>query len=178
MSWHIIEGAKDDGFFDNSLACIVFELTLNAAVDGGKNLGMVLPLIFKVVRTPSSSEETLAVLKCHFRYFSQFAKSSQIRLGLPSTVVVGDRFGVSDRAVVAIASSVLHDVGLITSNNSDLVVDENMLRRERLKSRYLSQDHKDVVDGVICRNSFFAHPENILLCMLKYERLYIRELAA
>ncbi|GBN25694.1 hypothetical protein AVEN_74589-1 [Araneus ventricosus] len=62
-------------------------------------------------------------------------KSSQMRLGLPSTVIVGDRFGVSDRAVVAIASSVLHDVGLITSNNSDLVVDENMLRREKAKVR-------------------------------------------
>ncbi|GBN78737.1 hypothetical protein AVEN_129489-1 [Araneus ventricosus] len=46
------------------------------------------------------------------------------------------------------------------------------------RSRYLSQDLKDVVDGVICRNSFFAHPENIFLCMLKDERPHIRELAA
>ncbi|GBM26962.1 hypothetical protein AVEN_196902-1 [Araneus ventricosus] len=63
------------------------------------------------------------------------AKSSQMRLGLPSTAVVGDRFGVSDRDVAAIASSVLHDVGLTTSNNSDLVVDENKLRREKAKIR-------------------------------------------
>ncbi|GBL67301.1 hypothetical protein AVEN_70932-1, partial [Araneus ventricosus] len=63
------------------------------------------------------------------------AKSSQMRLGLPSTAVVGDRFGVSNRAVAAIASSVLYDVGLITSNNSDLVVDENKLRREKTKVR-------------------------------------------
>ncbi|GBN96756.1 hypothetical protein AVEN_119634-1 [Araneus ventricosus] len=59
------------------------------------------------------------------------AKSSQVRLGLPSTAVAGDKFGVSDRAVAAIASSVLHDVGLITSNNSDLVVDKNELRRQK-----------------------------------------------
>ncbi|GBM25178.1 hypothetical protein AVEN_96728-1 [Araneus ventricosus] len=58
-----------------------------------------------------------------------------MRLGLPSTPVVGDRFGVSDRDVTAIASSVLHVVGLITSNNSDLVVDENKLRREKAKVR-------------------------------------------
>ncbi|GBN94938.1 hypothetical protein AVEN_130743-1 [Araneus ventricosus] len=58
-----------------------------------------------------------------------------MRLGLPSTAAVGDRFGVSDRAVAAIASSVLHDVGLITSNNSDLMVDENKLRREKTKVR-------------------------------------------
>ncbi|GBO38224.1 hypothetical protein AVEN_155124-1 [Araneus ventricosus] len=32
-----------------------------------------------------------------------------MRLGLPSTPVVGDRCGVLDRAVAAIASSVLHD---------------------------------------------------------------------
>ncbi|GBN61869.1 hypothetical protein AVEN_129069-1, partial [Araneus ventricosus] len=31
--------------------------------------------------------------------------------------------------------SVLHDVGLITSNNSDLVVDENKLRRKKVKVR-------------------------------------------
>ncbi|GBM01862.1 hypothetical protein AVEN_218981-1 [Araneus ventricosus] len=46
------------------------------------------------------------------------------------------------------------------------------------RSRYLSQDLEDVVDGIICRNSSFAHPENILLCMLKDERPRIRELAA
>ncbi|GBM39395.1 hypothetical protein AVEN_97016-1 [Araneus ventricosus] len=37
---------------------------------------------------------------------------------------------------------------------------------------------KNVVAGVICRNSFFAHPGIILLCMLKDERPHIRELAA
>ncbi|GBO10275.1 hypothetical protein AVEN_107066-1 [Araneus ventricosus] len=262
-----------------------------------------------------------------------------MRPGLLSTAVVGDRFGFTDRAVIAIASSVLHYLGVITSNNSDLVVDKNKLRilritrslsqflaigcdgasvntewksgairclelkigkllhwviyllhfneltlrylfetldgptngpksssgnigkafltcktlpattieiidgelsttgkrdlrknqiylieisqavqlvycSEELARRtqgtlsharwlttanrvlrlyvsspapslkfkqiieYLSQDLKDVVDGVICRNSFFAHPENILLCMLKDERPHIRELAA
>ncbi|GBN25168.1 hypothetical protein AVEN_191640-1 [Araneus ventricosus] len=45
-------------------------------------------------------------------------------------------------------------------------------------SKYLSQDLKNVVAGVICRNSFFAHPGIILLCMLKDERPHIRELAA
>ncbi|GBM26784.1 hypothetical protein AVEN_127744-1 [Araneus ventricosus] len=58
-----------------------------------------------------------------------------MRIGLPSTAVVGDRFGVSDRAVAAIASSVLYDVGLITSDNSDLVVDENNLRRKKAQVR-------------------------------------------
>ncbi|GBM39394.1 hypothetical protein AVEN_97015-1 [Araneus ventricosus] len=63
------------------------------------------------------------------------SKSSQMRLGRPSIVVVGDSFRVSDRAVAAICLSVLHDVGLITSNNSDLVVVKNKLRREKAKVR-------------------------------------------
>ncbi|GBL77421.1 hypothetical protein AVEN_41822-1 [Araneus ventricosus] len=58
-----------------------------------------------------------------------------MRLGLPSTAVVGDMFGISDRTVAAIALSILHDVGLITSNNSDLVVDKNKLRREKANVR-------------------------------------------
>ncbi|GBN23324.1 hypothetical protein AVEN_212642-1 [Araneus ventricosus] len=46
------------------------------------------------------------------------------------------------------------------------------------RSRYLSQELKDVDNEVICRNSFFSHPESILLCMLKDERPHSRELAA
>ncbi|GBM03726.1 hypothetical protein AVEN_134946-1 [Araneus ventricosus] len=59
-----------------------------------------------------------------------------MRLGLPSAAVVGDRFGVSDRAVALQLLQVFFYVGLTTSNNSDLVVDENKLRRERAKFRF------------------------------------------
>ncbi|GBM71407.1 hypothetical protein AVEN_196180-1, partial [Araneus ventricosus] len=57
-------------------------------------------------------------------------------ISLPSTAVVGDRCGVSDQAVAAFASSFLHDVGLTTGNNSDLVVDEKKLPREKAKVRF------------------------------------------
>lgn len=43
-------------------------------------------------------------------------------------------------------------------------------------SRYLSKELRDIVDPVIERNSFFAHPENVLLAMITDERKYIREL--
>ncbi|GBM14584.1 hypothetical protein AVEN_34992-1 [Araneus ventricosus] len=80
---------------------------------------------------PSTSNRLISLADPKYKQLTPFvAKSSQMRLGLPSTPVVGDRYGVSDRAVT---SSVLHDVGLITSNNSDLVVDENKLRREKAK---------------------------------------------
>ncbi|GBL98450.1 hypothetical protein AVEN_187774-1 [Araneus ventricosus] len=85
---------------------------------------------------PSTSNRLISLTDPKYKQLTPFvAKSSQMRLGLPSTPVVGDRCGVSDRDVAAIASSVLHDVGLITSNNSDLVVDENKLRREKAEVR-------------------------------------------
>ncbi|GBN60865.1 hypothetical protein AVEN_199506-1 [Araneus ventricosus] len=59
-----------------------------------------------------------------------------MRLGLPSAAVVGDRFGVSDRAVALQLLQVFFYVGLTTSNNSNLVVDENELRREKVKIRF------------------------------------------
>ena len=37
-----------------------------------------------------------------------------MRIKLPTTALTSDRFGVSDRATAAIASSVLQDLGLIT----------------------------------------------------------------
>lgn len=44
-------------------------------------------------------------------------------------------------------------------------------------SRYLRPDLKSIIDPVIQRNAFFAHPENILISMLNDTRLHIRELA-
>ncbi|CAH1101610.1 unnamed protein product [Psylliodes chrysocephalus] len=44
-------------------------------------------------------------------------------------------------------------------------------------SRYLPAPVKDVIDPVIQRNAFFAHPENILFSMLTDDRKPMRELA-
>ena len=46
-----------------------------------------------------------------------------------------------------------------------------------LKSRYLTDELKKVVDPVIQRNSFFSHPENLLLAMFTNERSDIRKFA-
>ncbi|CAH2098786.1 unnamed protein product [Euphydryas editha] len=45
------------------------------------------------------------------------------------------------------------------------------------RSRYLEQRLKKIIDIVIQRNAYFAHPENILLAMLGDERQMIREKA-
>ena len=44
------------------------------------------------------------------------------------------------------------------------------------KSRYLTEDLKNTVDPVIQRNSFFAHPVNLLISMITNNRKHIREL--
>jgi hypothetical protein len=44
-------------------------------------------------------------------------------------------------------------------------------------SRYLTDELKAIVDPVIQRNSYFAHPENLLLSMMTDEQPSIRELA-
>ena len=44
-------------------------------------------------------------------------------------------------------------------------------------SRYLTDELKAIVDPVIQRNSYFSHPENLLLSMMTGERPSIRELA-
>ncbi|GBN68531.1 hypothetical protein AVEN_91436-1 [Araneus ventricosus] len=82
----------------------------------------------------STSNRLISLTDPKYKHLTPFlSKSSQIKPGLLSTAVVGNRFGTSERAVAAIASSVLHYVGLITSNHSVLVVDRNKLRREKAK---------------------------------------------
>lgn len=44
-------------------------------------------------------------------------------------------------------------------------------------SRYLCDEYLKIIDPVIQRNNYYAHPENMLLCMLTDERKHIRELA-
>lgn len=47
----------------------------------------------------------------------------QMRIKLKSTALSCDRFGVSDRAAAAIASSVLKDVGIVTNDDHSHVID-------------------------------------------------------
>lgn len=43
-------------------------------------------------------------------------------------------------------------------------------------SRYLSSELKAVIDPVIQRNGFYAHPENIILSMMSEKRPHVRKL--
>ena len=59
----------------------------------------------------------------------------QNRMPLPTLAMTCERFDVSDRIGAAIASTVLVDYGLITSNQRQNVIDKNKLRAEIAKLR-------------------------------------------
>lgn len=54
-----------------------------------------------------------------------------MRIKLKSTALVSDRYDVSDRSTAAIASGVLHDVGIVPNCDISQVVDKCKLRREK-----------------------------------------------
>lgn len=72
--------------------------------------------------------------------------TSQMRISLPSTAIMSDRYRISDRATAAIASCVLKDVGLISEENLSLIIDKNKIRREKIKSRKEVQENEKLVD--------------------------------
>ncbi|CAH0558644.1 unnamed protein product [Brassicogethes aeneus] len=75
--------------------------------------------------------------------------TSQIRLNLTSTALVSDRFGISDRATAAIASSVLHDVGIISEEDTSQIIDKSKIRRQKQKIRQaIRQDASIVTKGL------------------------------
>ena len=42
-------------------------------------------------------------------------------------------------------------------------------------TRYLAKKYKDIIDPVIARNAYFAHPENVLLSMISDSRINVRQ---
>ena len=61
--------------------------------------------------------------------------SPQMRIRILNLQKTCDRYGVSDRSAAALASSVLQDVGIITTENLSNVIDRSKVRRERQKAR-------------------------------------------
>jgi hypothetical protein len=61
--------------------------------------------------------------------------TQQMRQKLSTLAQSCDRYGVSDRAGAAIATSVLQDFGIVTPEDNVSVIDRNKLRRERKRKR-------------------------------------------
>jgi len=65
----------------------------------------------------------------------QVPSTSRNTMDLTSTALVADRLNLSDRAVSAIASSLLNDLGVVSKEDASLVIDRSKIRRERDKLR-------------------------------------------
>lgn len=72
---------------------------------------------------------------------SEIESPWQMRIKLKNTALTSDRFGLSDRATAAIASSVLQDFGIVTDVDHTKVIDKNKLRREKSVNRSELQMH-------------------------------------
>jgi len=67
-------------------------------------------------------------------------------MSLPSLAKACDRTGVSDRSAAVLATSVLHDLGLVSPIDRSKVIDRSKIRRERSKTRKELQQNDDHID--------------------------------
>lgn len=73
-------------------------------------------------------------------------------LALPTVAKVCDRYGLSSRSAAAIASAILADVGLISTEDLSLVIDKNKIHRAVSKAR--KEASKDV-GGIVIKSIYF-----------------------
>lgn len=97
----------------------------------------------------------------------------QMRIKLKTTALHCDRYGVSDRAAAAIATSVLEDIGLVTETDTSKVVDRYKIRREKSRNRSnlqakIQQDSNNV------RGIYFDGRKDDTLVIEKIESKHFR----
>ena len=94
-----------------------------------------------------------------------------VRRDPPALARACDRYGMSDRSAAAIAYAVLEDVGLITVNNSSIVIDKNKVRRQRRKARIELQMSETKIE---LRGLFFDGRKDQTLTNRKEGRTFYR----
>ena len=80
----------------------------------------------------------------------QRSTSSQMRKNLKRFGETCDRFQVPDRAAAALSSALLRDLEIVTSENDQMIIDKNEVRRERAKRRKSLQnnDHTQALESM------------------------------
>ena len=93
-------------------------------------------------------------------------------IALPSLAKAWDRTGVSDRSAAVLATSVLHDLGLVSPIDRSKVIDRSKIRRERSKTReeLLQNDHT-CIEGVF----FDGRKDSTLTQVLGVDNKYHRK---
>lgn len=103
-----------------------------------------------------------------------FEKKHKTRLS--ETVIVGQRFGLSDRAIAAVSSAVLVDHGLATENDSTLIVDRSKVRRSKRK---VNEEIQSRQDETFIRALYFDGRKDDTIAQVKqgakYRRISIKE---
>ena len=89
---------------------------------------------YEALQEDSSATDEDETLSCN-EFTPVNVTTPQNRMPLPTLAMTCERFHVSDRIGAAIASAVLVDYGLITSNQRQNVIDKNKLRAEITKLR-------------------------------------------
>jgi len=80
-----------------------------------------------------------------------------------------DRFGFSDRSAAAIGNALLQDVGLISQENKQMVLDRNKVRRERARSRSAESKVTEI------RALFFDGKKDRTMTMVDGSRKIVQE---
>lgn len=97
---------------------------------------------------------------------------SRNTLTLPTVAKVCDRYGLSTRSAAAVASAVLVDVGMVSSEDLNLVIDKNKIHRAVSKSR--TQASKDI-DKIIIKSIYFDGRKDKTLKINKIDSRYHRK---
>lgn len=90
------------------------------------------------LQIPTHDFEFSMIQNFRFRSADVTAASSASpynRVELNEVSKAADRYSISDRAAAAIATATLIDFGMITSNDTHLIIDRNKIRRSREKVR-------------------------------------------
>src|SRR6218665_1890337 len=95
---------------------------------------------------------------------------------LPSLAKACDQTGVSDRSAAVLATSVLHDLGLVSPVDRSKVIDRSKIRRERRKNRKELQQNGDQFDHSGIEGIFFdGRKDQTLTQVLGVDNKYHRK---
>ena len=111
-----------------------------AEVDGVKGSTVSNSVWFDSSFSESDSEECEGIPQ---------QKIKRKKLPLPKFAKECDRFKVSNRAGAALANANLKDHGMITKEDTSMMIDHSKLRRERIKAGQLSEKKNKTENSLV-----------------------------
>ncbi|KAK5649767.1 hypothetical protein RI129_000796 [Pyrocoelia pectoralis] len=101
-------------------------------------------------------------------------KACRNKIKLETLSKICDRYGLSDRSAAAIATAVLQDVGVVSSEDTTNVIDRSKVRRARSKNREnIQQQHGFCLNNIAAL--YFDGKKDKTLCQEKVDNKYYRK---